>query len=393
MATLDQTDSSSTTLDEITRCHNLAVSVLQTVKARNIDQPPRTGPMFPISQAASLVGRSASAIRMAEAEMRLPPHDRNEFGRRQGYSLRELDNMRTVFETKPNRADTDPTAIIACQNFKGGVGKSTISVHMAQYLAVRGYRVLLIDADAQASTTMMFGYIPDQDLDELDTIYPLLSVDPPRTMGELIRKTHYHNLDLIPANLKLYNAEYELAARIPKHGFGVLGALGKQIQSVADNYDVIIMDPPPALGMVSLSVLYAANALVIPLPPSIIDFASTTSFLGMLKDTMNTLGEYDMRPDYGFIRMILSKCEPNQAHEQIADAVNQVFGRMVFDTPIRSSAEFGNASARLQSVYDLTSTTTNHAVRQRCLTQLNSAGRELEDDIISLWPSKSKIAE
>jgi chromosome partitioning protein len=383
-----QTDTNSETLSQIQHSHNMAVRVLQKTRERHImSNPPRTGPTFKISEAASLVCRSASAIRVAEDEGRLPAKERNDLGRRQGYTLEDLDRMRGLFETRPWKQPDDPTAIVAIQNFKGGVGKSTLSVHLAQYLAVRGYRVLLADADAQASSTMMFGYIPDHDLDETDTLYGLLADPRPGKVKQLIRKTHYHNLDLIPANLKLYNSEYELAARIHKHGFQVLNTLSVYLAEIVNDYDVIILDPPPALGMVSLSVLYAANALIVPVPPSIIDFASTTSFLGMLEETLTTLGEHDMMPEYGFIQMILSKHDSSQSQSEIAELIDAVYGKMVFNSRIRSSAEFGNASARLQSVFDLSSATTNHQVRSRCLSQLNNAGAELEKHVRALWPS------
>ena len=80
--------------------------------------------------------------------------------------------MRGTFGTRPWRAPSDPVSILAIQNFKGGVGKSTTAVHLAQNLAIRGYRVLLIDCDSQASATTLFGYVPDLDLSEDETLYP-----------------------------------------------------------------------------------------------------------------------------------------------------------------------------------------------------------------------------
>lgn len=384
-------DSSAVTLSHIQHYHDLSLRVLEKIRSNNImGTPPRTGPTFKIGKVTSLVGRSESAIRQAEREGRLPNKKRADNKHREGYTLAEIDHIRDVFKTRPWRDDSDPTAIIAFQNFKGGVGKSTLSVHAAQDLAIKGYRVLLIDADAQASSTMMFGHIPDTDIDPEDTIASLLRGTPTRGIRELIRKTHYHNLDLIPANLHLYLAEYEIAARIRGQGFGVLQILSQEIQRIAHEYDVIILDPPPALGMVSLSVLQAANALVIPMPPSIIDFASTASFLGMLSENMSQLYRYGMSPAYGFIQIVLSKADSSVAHNQIAEMVNSVFGRIVFDTTIKSSAEYGNASQRLQSVFDLDETITHRKVRTRCLEQMESFGADLERQIKALWPSKSR---
>src|SRR5690606_28724188 len=305
------------------------------------------------------------------------------------------DHMRSVFGTRPWRHPSDEPIILPVQNFKGGVGKSTLSVHLAQHLAIKGYRVLLIDADAQASTTIMFGYIPDIHLDEADSIYASLSrgdAELYRPLPELIRKTHYHNLDLIPANLHLYNAEYELAARMPRLGAQVLTFLRDEIAEVADNYDVVILDPPPALGMVSMSALLAANALLIPMPPNTIDFASTTSFLSMLAQNMARMEESNVTVDYKFLQIVLSRYDDQKwAQQQLTELAKTVFGRTVMTTEIKNSAEIDNATAKQQSVYDVGRTTTNHQVRKRCLTQLNNLNSEIEGLIRAQWPNTPDI--
>ncbi|WP_373604552.1 nucleotide-binding protein, partial [Staphylococcus aureus] len=103
--------------------------------------------------------------------------------------------MREVFGTRPWRSPEDPPAILSVCNFKGGVGKSTIALHLAQHFAINGYRVLFIDCDSQASSTMMFGYRPDVDLEEDDTLYG--HFHNPELLGvrKIIRKTHFHGLD------------------------------------------------------------------------------------------------------------------------------------------------------------------------------------------------------
>lgn len=384
-------DPYATTLEQVRQRMNLAKKVLETIQRQNISEP-RTGPTFTIAQAAELIGRTTSAIRVAESDGRLPEQPRNDFGRRENYTLEQLHRMRDVFGTQPHRAPDDEPLIIPFQNFKGGVGKSTLAIHAAQYLAMRGYRVLLIDADAQASTTMMFGYIPDQEIDMADSLYPVVlrgDKETYRPIAEVIRKTHYHGLDLIPANLHLYNAEYEIASRLPAYGASYLTGLKQEIASVSHNYDVVIIDPPPALGMISLSVLYAANALVIPMPPNIIDFASTTSFLSMLENNMRTLAEQNVYADYKFIQLVISRGDESRtAHREIVDLTNMVFGRTVMTTEIKTSAEFDNSSARQQSVYDMASTTTNHKVRKRCLDQLNHLNSEIEQMIRSQWKGR-----
>ena len=122
---------------------------------------------FTVRKAAQMIGRSDKLIRDAEADGRLPmPEKDPATGRRTGYSLAEVNEMRRVFGTLPHRSKDDPAMVLAIQNFKGGVGKSTMVCHLAQYLALKGYRVCVIDCDSQASTTSVFGLNPDIDVDE-----------------------------------------------------------------------------------------------------------------------------------------------------------------------------------------------------------------------------------
>ena len=122
---------------------------------------------FTVRKAAQMVGRSDKLIRDAEADGRLPAPEKDlKTGRRSGYSLAQVNEMRRVFGTLPHRSADDPAMVLAVQNFKGGVGKSTTVCHLAQFLALKGYRVCVIDCDSQASTTSMYGLNPDIDVDE-----------------------------------------------------------------------------------------------------------------------------------------------------------------------------------------------------------------------------------
>src|SRR3546814_10518759 len=118
-----------------------------------------------------------------------------------------------------------------------------------QHFAINGYRVLFIDCDSQASSTMMFGYRPDVDLEEEDTLYG--HFHNPELLGvrKIIRKTHFHGLDLIPSNLRLYNLEYEIAGSMAKNQkMAIIDLIAEAIDTVVDDYDIVNMDSPHALG-------------------------------------------------------------------------------------------------------------------------------------------------
>jgi chromosome partitioning protein len=360
-------------------------------QARAARSGERREPTFSIGEAAELVGRTPAAIRDAEKDGRLPEPPRTESNRRVRYTLAQVNDMRGVFGTRPWRAPEDPCAVIAVQNFKGGVGKSTLSVHLAQFLAIKGYRVALIDCDSQGSATTLFGYVPDLDLSEDDTLYPFLRHDDIRSLDYALRDTHFDGLKLIPANLRLFQSEYELAARMARGGGRLLDRLAQGIASIADQFDVIIMDPPPALGAISLSVLRAANALVVPVPPTVMDFSSTAAFLAMLDETLDELASRNLAPELNFIRVVASKADENKSmQKELLVLMRQVFGLAMIRTPLKDSAEIDNVTARLMTVYEVDSPMTSKAVRDRCLTYLNAVNDEILVDVRATWPSHAQ---
>lgn len=342
-----------------------------------------------ISDAAELVGRSQQSIRLAEKEDKLPSPERLKSGRRRGYSLDGINKMRDVFGTRPWRAPSDDPVIISFSNFKGGVGKSSFACHTAQYFAIRGYRVLLVDLDSQASTTTVFGFNPDLQITPSDTLAAYL-LGEQHALNYAIKSTHWPGIDLIPSALHFYSAEYELAAQVSGN-VALLESLRAGLDGVSDDYDIIILDPPPALGLVSISALVAANALLIPVPPANIDFASTSHFFGMVIDTLSSLSRHGVEPSYKFVKVALSKFDERKSTQAaIVEMMKQVFGTFLLTTPIKDSAEIDNASARFETVYEQPGPLTSREVHRRCLAYLNGLNRELELLVRRTWPSHHK---
>jgi chromosome partitioning protein len=379
--------------DVVAELYNRSLDVLTSLRERAAAQRsgPKSLPRFSISTAADLVGRTSAAIREAEKEGRLPSNERTNSGRRIGYTLQQVNEMRAAFGTKPWRDPEDPVAVIAVQNFKGGVGKSTISVHLAQHLATKGYRVCLIDCDSQASTTSLFGYVPDLDLEESDTLYPFFREEEMSSLAYAVKSTHWDGLFLIPSNLRLYAAEYELAARVSRGQPLLLDRLAQGIASISDSFDVIVLDPPPALGTISLSVMRAANALMIPTPPTVMDFASTTSFLAMLYETISTLNENGLPVALNWIKMVASRADEQKSMQrEILGLMRNLYGDSMLRSVLRDSAEIDNATARLMSVYELEQPVTSRETHNRALTHLNGVNNEIEIEIRKTWPSHAE---
>lgn len=380
------------TLDELNQLSQRASTVIARLRDRLYapGTEKRLDLSFNVRKAAEMVGRSEKLIRDAEADGRLPEPDKDETtNRRTGYTLADINRMRSVFGTLPHRAPGDPAMVLAVQNFKGGVGKSTVTCHLAQYLALKGYRVCVIDCDSQASTTSMFGLNPDVDVDEEeDTLYPFFRHGGPSTLHYALRATYWPGIALIPANLGLYDAEYEFAARMAREQTFVLDRLRNGIETIRDQFDVILMDPPPALGMLSLSVLRAANALIIPAPPNNIDFGSTAHFLKMMGATLNELAQHGGARDYAFVKILATKMnDQKSAHVAIKRMMDAVFPMDSLQTVLKDSAEIDNATANLSTVYELTGPSTRTDTHKRCRAYLDAVNREIEILIRKTWPS------
>jgi chromosome partitioning protein len=353
---------------------------------------------FGIAEAAQLLGCSTNRIRMAEEDGRLPAPPASENGRRLGYTVEQLLHMREVLDASPRRGEQDQPAIIAVQNFKGGVGKSTLTCHLAHYFAVQGYRVLVVDCDSQATTTTLFGFNPHFNVTREQTLYPYLSIDP--TQADLlyaVQKTPWPNVDLIPSNLELFDVEYELAAAGADGGSILATRFRKLKQGLADlsrGYDVVILDPPPALGTISLAVMQAANALLVPLAATTPDFCSTVQFLSMMDQVLGQLTRAGIEVDYGFVRLICSKLDANDpSHAMVRQIMEGTFGPSLLPVPILESAEISHATLRMMTVYELDRPIGTARTHKRCRSNLDEALGQIEQLVRQSWGRVQPVSE
>jgi chromosome partitioning protein len=343
--------------------------------------------LFSPSEAAAMVNRDRTTLARAEPEIGLATTPRNPANnRRIGYTLANVQAFREHFGTRPWRdAKTDEPVVVACQNFKGGVGKSTTCVNFSHYLALKGYRVLVIDTDSQATTTSMFGFLPDADITQEETILPYLSSEQ-TSLAYAIRPTYFAGIDLIPACLALYEAEIAIVMRVagqptPAQRIAFFSELKFGIQTVAHNYDVILLDSPPALGMISVNVLMAADALLVPSAARMFDFSSTVQFFRMIH---NYIGQLDAAKSYRWISVLTTLFDRRyESQKQFFEVMRACFGESVFQRVFFHSSAVINSAAQFVTPYE------QLKPDRQVLGMMDSVFEEVELAILREWPSKA----
>jgi chromosome partitioning protein len=341
--------------------------------------------LFSPSEAADMVGRDRTTLARAEADLAMESLQRNPANnRRVGYSLEQVQLFRKHFGTLPHRADADPPITIACQNFKGGVGKSTTCVNFAHYLALKGYRVLVIDTDSQATTTSMFGYMPDAQVTQEQTLMPYLD-STESSLVYAVRKTYWPNIDLIPSCLALYEAEMAIAAHLAAQDdrlkrLEFFSELKYGIQTVSQHYDVVLLDSPPALGLISINVLLAADALLVPTAPRMYDFTSTVQFFRMVR---NYISQIDASKEYRWISVLTTLFDQRLvSHKQFFEVMQACFGDGILQHVFFQSSEIINSAVQYLGSYE------QPKPNRKVLEMLDGVFGEIELRIQREWPSK-----
>jgi len=341
--------------------------------------------LFSPSEAADMVGRDRTTLARAETELGMESLQRNPANnRRMGYTLEQVQAFRKHFGTLPQRADSDPAITIACQNFKGGVGKSTTCVNFAHYLALKGYRVLVVDTDSQATTTSMFGYMPDAQVTQEQTLLPYLDSSE-SSLVYAVRKTYWPNIDLIPSCLALYEAEMAIAAHLAAEGdrakrLEFFSELKFGIETVSQHYDVVLLDSPPALGLISINVLLAADALLVPTAPRMYDFTSTVQFFRMVR---NYISQIDTGKEYRWISVLTTLFDQRLvSHKQFFEVMQACFGDGILQHVFFQSSEIINSAVQYLGSYE------QPKPNRKVLEMLDGVFGEIELRILREWPSK-----
>tara|TARA_R110000850_G_scaffold32172_15_gene88253 strand:- start:476 stop:1870 length:1395 start_codon:yes stop_codon:yes gene_type:complete len=361
-------------------------------------------------------------------------------GNSRWFTLEEVLALREHFATegaanreyKSWRPEGLPAKVIAVANFKGGVGKTSTAAHLAMSAALDGYKVLVIDLDSQGSmTSIMGGTVPD----EWSTAFPLLAKDYARhvlaenevrraagtnelpldeTLTEslsvsprnLIQSTHWPNIDLIGAQLNLYWSEFQVPVwRMQLRSWPLWDALTNALQDekILDDYDIIMLDTPPALGYLTINALAAADILVVPLGASFLEFDSTGRFFDMLYSTFASIedgensarrrdGLPEMKFEWDAVRALVTRFDASQQTD-LANVIQAYFGDFMATYRQEMTAMVGQAGEQVNGIYEADYRDFNRDTYVRGRETFDQTWAEIKTVLLGTWWRDQQLAK
>lgn len=315
-------------------------------------------------------------------------------GNRRTFSLEEIHEIQQrLFEAGkistemfPGKRDGDETTKILCYNLKGGVSKTTCTANLAQFLAMRGFKILIVDLDPQASCSDLFDI--QADLDDVPSIYDVLRYDeqsdgdPRVPIADAIQATYFPNIDIIPGSISLTEFEYETASAAAK-GIPFYSRISDALGLIEDAYDVVIFDTPPHMSFCVIAALYASNAMLIPLSAGMLDVVSLVKFLDLASSTLESIEGVDPDKRFDFVRLLLTRYSPNDpAQLQLSSFLRNTLGSSMLNTDFLNSTAIADAGNTMNPLLEVEPSSFTRKTYDRILESLHGIAMEIEREIM-----------
>jgi chromosome partitioning protein len=363
---------------------------------------------YKLKEIADMCGVSSTAIASAEKIGRIP--EPQKIGnKRLGHTVSDIREILKAFNLEPKQ-DDDPTVTVSFATLKGGSWKTTTAFNFTCYCASIGYSVLVVDLDPQATLSMLFGQSPDYKTTIDDTLGPYLigseGYDIERFKSEVVRSTRLKGcVDIIPSCSEMQLVEALLTnqmveSRLEGEKEDMLNSffrLQKILDEVKSDYDIVVLDGTPSLGILPLNIVCASDVSVIPSPTAVNDFCSTITYLRLLRDYVSSVTDFtDIEIPMPSILAVPTKYSANQSTTSVAKwwllKIREVFGSHCTKSVIQKhDSVIDNCSSLQCSIFETMpgDLGIKRDARDRAMANYSSVFDEiLETSIHPLWPSK-----
>lgn len=367
-----------------------AGSMVEQIRARLLAPEARkVSPKYSTAQLATLCGVDKAHVAYRLTKEDLPAGKLTPTGGKRNFELPELRAWTRTYRADKMRPVGKRAITIAVGNFKGGVAKTTTSMVLAQGLSMRGHRVLAIDCDPQGSLTTLHGILPEAEVDADMTVAPLCE-GTETDIQYAIRSTYWDGLDLVAAAPFLFSAEFALPSRqMREKDIEFWNVLNAGLESVRDIYDVIIIDTPPSLSYVTINALWAANGIVVPVPPSGLDFASSAQFWALLADLGGNLEAQtavERRKNFDFLHVLLSRVDSaDPAMPAVRQWIQATYGEFTLPVEIPKTSVTSNTAAEFATIYDVQRYEGSAKTYKRAADAYDAFVDLVEQSVVGAW--------
>jgi chromosome partitioning protein len=390
--------SGASELKSLIQRHGADLSAQLQAHHRSIFPPEAEKTIRPFSPAetARLLGIHEAYLRQVVADEKgISPAVKN--GRR-SYSVDDIQELRKLLDQGarggrrylPHRTEGEHLQVITVMNFKGGSGKTTTAAHLAQYLALHGYRILAIDLDPQASLSALFGHQPETHVGPNETLYGAIRYDEQRRpIPEVVRSTYIPDLHLVPGNLELMEFEHDTPKALLTRQTGdtlFFARIGQALAQAQNLYDVVVIDCPPQLGYLTLSALTAATSVLITVHPQMLDVMSMSQFLQMTGDLLDEVSRHGASTSYDWLKYLVTRFEPGDGPQnQMVAFLRSIFGEHVLIHPMLKSTAISDAGLTNQTIFEVERQQFTRSTYDRAIESMDNVNAEIEGMIRKAW--------
>jgi chromosome partitioning protein len=349
----------------------------------------KRAPTFGTTEVSEICGLTPGTLRGLLSDGKLPGGQM--VGSRREWSLSDLRHWARATRTDAFRPEGADAIVLAIANFKGGVSKTTTAVTLAQGLSMRGHKVLLVDLDPQGSATILSGIFPVE-VDYEMTVAPIFDGSSDNIEGAIV-DTYWPGLSLVGANPQLSGAEFHLPARQRiDPGFEFWRALDYSLDTIRNKFDVIVIDTPPSLSYTTINGLIAADGVVMPCPPSSLDYNSSVEFWSLIAEFAGALYADKLKQkEFYFFDILLTRVEEKLAATALVrEWFKAANGDILLPVEILETAITQSASIEYGTIYDVKRSTVSARTYDRAKTRYDDFVKLMENKVQHCWQDQMR---